>query len=87
MEVTHAFPDHHPYTRTEELAALRQEAETRGLLPVTTEKDLVRIAAVQDAEPWPEPDGAAGAARGSRTRQGLRNLLLRRINERRLRVA
>jgi tetraacyldisaccharide 4'-kinase len=41
-----AFPDHHPY-RGPEIAALIREAEQAGLVPVTTEKDLVRIAATE----------------------------------------
>ncbi|HEX8666703.1 MAG TPA: tetraacyldisaccharide 4'-kinase [Beijerinckiaceae bacterium] len=42
---TRAFPDHHPYSE-EEIRALLDEARTEALLPVTTEKDLVRIAAL-----------------------------------------
>ncbi len=37
------FPDHHPYRR-EELAALRREAGRLAALPITTEKDMARIA-------------------------------------------
>jgi tetraacyldisaccharide 4'-kinase len=39
------FPDHHPYSE-EEVQALLDEARAEALLPVTTEKDLVRIAAL-----------------------------------------
>jgi tetraacyldisaccharide 4'-kinase len=39
------FPDHHPYS-AEEIRALLEEAHRDALLPVTTEKDLVRIAAL-----------------------------------------
>jgi tetraacyldisaccharide 4'-kinase len=42
---TRPFPDHHPYSK-DEIAALLRDAESAGLVPVTTEKDLVRIAAV-----------------------------------------
>jgi tetraacyldisaccharide 4'-kinase len=42
---TREFPDHHPYS-AEELRALLDQAQSNGLLPVTTEKDLVRIAAL-----------------------------------------
>ncbi len=42
ISVEHAFADHHPYSRAE-LAALLREAEQRGLRAVTTEKDLVRL--------------------------------------------
>ncbi|MEE1657282.1 tetraacyldisaccharide 4'-kinase [Microvirga sp. CF3062] len=82
VDVTHAFPDHHPF-KTEEMAALRQEAKTLGLLPVTTEKDLVRIA--DAAESWPELMALPVRLRID-NETGLRNLLMRRINERRLRV-
>ncbi len=41
-----AFPDHHPYS-AQEIEALKQEAANAGALLVTTEKDLVRIAANQ----------------------------------------
>jgi tetraacyldisaccharide 4'-kinase len=40
-----SFADHHPYS-TGEVRALSGEAHDKGLLPVTTEKDLVRIAAL-----------------------------------------
>ncbi len=83
VDVTHAFPDHHPF-KPEELAALRQEAESRGLLPVTTEKDLVRIANASAL--WPELTALPVRLR-IENETGLRNLLMRRINERRLRVA
>lgn len=82
VDVTHAFPDHHPF-KPEEVAALRQEAETLGLLPVTTEKDLVRIADASEA--WPELTALPVRLR-IENETGLRNLLMRRINERRLRI-
>lgn len=84
VEVAKAFPDHHPYNASD-IANLRQEAHARGLLPVTTEKDLVRISSVDVSEPWANllvlpvrlkiEDAAA-----------LRNYLLRHINDRRLKV-
>jgi tetraacyldisaccharide 4'-kinase len=37
-----AFPDHHPFTEAE-IASLVAEAERAGALPVTTEKDAVRL--------------------------------------------
>ncbi len=40
--LTRSFPDHHRYTEAE-AASLLHEAEQRGLLPVTTEKDFVRL--------------------------------------------
>jgi tetraacyldisaccharide 4'-kinase len=53
---------------------------------VTTEKDFARIAAVKDAEPWPDLMVLPVQLRIEDV-AGLRNLLLRRINERRLHVA
>lgn len=85
VDVAHAFPDHYRY-KASDLAALRQEAEGLGLLPVTTEKDLARVAAVKDAEPWPDLTVLPVRLRID-NEAGLRNLVLRRINERRLRVA
>lgn len=49
-----AFPDHHPYTQGEAHDLLAQ-ADREGLVPVTTEKDRVRL------------DGASGAALAART--------------------
>ncbi|MFL5123375.1 MAG: tetraacyldisaccharide 4'-kinase [Microvirga sp.] len=40
-----SFPDHHRY-RAAEVGKLLEEARAEALLPVTTEKDLVRIAAL-----------------------------------------
>ena len=85
VEAAHAFPDHHRY-RTAELTALRREAETLGLQAITTEKDLARIAAVSDAQPWPDLSVLPVRLR-IENEAGLRNLLLRRINERRLQAA
>jgi tetraacyldisaccharide 4'-kinase len=85
VEAVHSFPDHHRY-KAAELAALRQEAETRGLQAVTTEKDFTRIAAVEGAEPWQDLMILRVQLR-IENEAGLRNLLLRRINERRLQVA
>jgi tetraacyldisaccharide 4'-kinase len=82
VDVTHPFPDHHSF-KPEEVRALRQEAEALGLLPVTTEKDLVRIADAKTA--WPELMALPVRLR-IENETGLRNLLTRRINERRLRI-
>jgi tetraacyldisaccharide 4'-kinase len=82
VEAVHPFPDHHRY-KAAELTALRQEAEARGLQAVTTEKDFARIAAVKEAEPWPDLMVLRVRLR-IENEAGLRNLLLRRINERRL---
>lgn len=50
LKRTRAFPDHHPY-RAAELAELLDEAERDGFVPVTTEKDVVRLAPHAAAEP------------------------------------
>ncbi len=39
-----AFPDHHPYTAAE-IAALLRDASAVGAVPITTEKDAVRLPA------------------------------------------
>lgn len=44
------FPDHHRFT-ARELGALLDEAERGGLVPITTEKDLVRLRPLLAAEP------------------------------------
>ncbi len=85
VEAARSFPDHHRYTAAE-LAALRREAEAGGLVAVTTEKDFARIAAARDEESWPDLMVLPVRLR-IENEAGLRNLLLRRINERRLRVA
>jgi len=85
LEAAHSFPDHHRYTAAD-LTALQQEAEARGLVAVTTEKDLARIAAVRDTGPWPNLMVLPVRLRID-NEAGLRNLLLRSINERRLRGA
>jgi tetraacyldisaccharide 4'-kinase len=45
----HAFPDHHRYRRTEALDLIAR-AQLDGLIPVTTEKDLVRLAGQDDVK-------------------------------------
>lgn len=47
-----SFPDHHAF-RTENIEALKSEAERRGLQPVTTEKDMARISGAPGLPPWP----------------------------------
>jgi tetraacyldisaccharide 4'-kinase len=44
--VRRGFPDHHPYTAAD-AAALLAAADREGLVPVTTEKDLVRLGAAR----------------------------------------
>lgn len=85
VEAAHSFSDHHRY-KAAELTALRLEAAARGLRTVTTEKDFARVAAVRNAEPWPDLTVLPVRLR-IENEAGLRNLLLRRINERRLHVA
>ena len=43
IAATRSFPDHHPYTRAE-AQALCDDADREGLILVTTEKDLARLA-------------------------------------------
>jgi tetraacyldisaccharide 4'-kinase len=40
--IRRGFPDHHPYSAAD-AAALMAEVDRAGLVPVTTEKDLVRL--------------------------------------------
>jgi tetraacyldisaccharide 4'-kinase len=48
VELTVDFPDHHPYTE-EDCRMLLDQAESLGLVPITTEKDLVRLGALGPA--------------------------------------
>lgn len=48
--VARGFADHHPY-EAGEIEALLNEAEKRGLVPVTTEKDAVRLEPLLASEP------------------------------------
>lgn len=84
VEVAKTFPDHHPYNAVD-LDSLRQEARMRSLMPVTTEKDLVRIAAAAHSEPWTSLSVLPVRLK-IEDASGLRNYLLRRINDRRLKV-
>jgi tetraacyldisaccharide 4'-kinase len=84
VEVAKAFPDHHPYNALD-LDSLRQEARLHGLIPITTEKDFVRIAAASQSEPWTSLSVLPVRLR-IEDAAGLRNYLLRRINERRLKI-
>jgi tetraacyldisaccharide 4'-kinase len=45
---TMSFPDHHPFTHAD-CEAIMAEAKSRGLVPITTEKDRVRLERVGDA--------------------------------------
>jgi len=55
---TQPFPDHHRFTPTE-LAVLTQTAQNIGALPVTTEKDFVRLDPVARTHIVPVPVHAA----------------------------
>jgi tetraacyldisaccharide 4'-kinase len=46
-----AFADHHPFTQSE-IEALVSEAKGEALIPVTTEKDLARLAVGGELPPW-----------------------------------
>jgi tetraacyldisaccharide 4'-kinase len=78
VEAARSFPDHHPYTKAD-LAGLMAEAERHGLQPVTTEKDLVRIAGTR-AEPWPGLTGLP-VRLYLEDEAGLRDFILGRIRE------
>lgn len=82
IEVAKAFPDHHPYNAVD-LDGLRQEARRRSLMPVTTEKDFVRVAAAARSEPWTSLSVLPVRLK-IEDASGLRNYLLRRISDRRL---
>ena len=45
----HAFADHHVYTANE-IAALRREANDKGARLITTEKDMMRLAAIGEED-------------------------------------
>ncbi len=49
----HAFPDHHPY-RPQEIDALLATARAQELIPVTTEKDAVRLSGPELAPVRPQ---------------------------------
>jgi tetraacyldisaccharide 4'-kinase len=76
VEAARPFPDHHPYTEAD-LAGLKAKAERQGLQPVTTEKDLVRIA---HAETWPELTSLP-VRLYLEDEAGLRDLILGRIRQ------
>jgi tetraacyldisaccharide 4'-kinase len=52
--VARAYPDHHRYSRVE-LDGLFGEAARRGLIPVTTVKDFVRLKPAAAAKVLPTP--------------------------------
>ncbi|WP_230533177.1 tetraacyldisaccharide 4'-kinase [Microvirga roseola] len=83
IEVAQAFPDHHPYS-AEDIARLRQQAESAGLQAVTTEKDLVRIAGASGEGSWADLM-ALPVKLQLEDEAAFRNFVLRRVNERRLR--
>lgn len=74
---THAFGDHHPYAR-EEIAGLQAEAEARGAMLLTTEKDMARLSSALLTPHATAPtalrvrlefdDGSASLLRGMLTR-------------------
>lgn len=76
VAATRAFPDHHPFTSAE-IAGLLDEAKRSSLVPLTTEKDYVRlrgVAGVDLAAIRPFPIRLA-----VQDEQGLRTLILTRI--------
>ncbi|MBF9231752.1 tetraacyldisaccharide 4'-kinase [Microvirga alba] len=85
VEEARPFPDHYAYGPGD-LAVLKKEAERRGLHPVTTEKDLVRIQSLDGTEPWPALRALPVRLRINEE-AAFRNFILRRIGERRLRAS
>ncbi|MCG7392261.1 tetraacyldisaccharide 4'-kinase [Microvirga sp. ACRRW] len=83
VEETRTFPDHHPYNRSD-LDSLRKVAEARGLQAVTTEKDFVRIASMNGSEIWRNLM-VLPVRLELDDEMGLRNFILRKISDRRLR--
>ena len=76
VAATRAFPDHHPFTPSE-IADLLSEAKRRSLVPLTTEKDFMRlrgIAGVNLASIKPFPVRLA-----VQDEESLRMLILTRI--------
>jgi tetraacyldisaccharide 4'-kinase len=83
VEEARSFPDHHPYNHSD-LNSLRREAEARGLQAVTTEKDFVRIASLNGSAAW-ENLIVLPVRLQFEDEMGLRNFILRKISDRRLR--
>lgn len=83
VEEARAFPDHHPYNRSD-LDGLRREANERGLLAVTTEKDFVRITGLNGSGAW-EGLTVLPVRLQLDDEAALRNFVLRKISNRRLR--
>ncbi|SCY87948.1 tetraacyldisaccharide 4'-kinase [Microvirga guangxiensis] len=83
VEETRAFPDHHPYNRSD-LDKLRKIAEARGLQAVTTEKDFVRIASMNGPGVWGDLM-VLPVRLELDDEMALRNFILRKISDRRLR--
>jgi len=82
VEEARAFPDHHPYNRSD-LDSLRKEAQARGLQVVTTEKDFVRITSLNGSGAWGSLMVLPVRLRLD-DEIGFRNYVLRKISDRRL---
>lgn len=76
--IRRAFPDHHRYTR-QEAAALIAEAERRGLVLLTTEKDLVRLAGDEAGAELARRARALPVRLAMEDEEGFRRFLLARI--------
>jgi tetraacyldisaccharide 4'-kinase len=85
VEETRSFADHHAYTAAE-ITTLMRLAESRGLTPVTTEKDMARLSGAASLPTWPGLSALPVRLRVDEE-TAFRNLLLRRIAERRTRGA
>jgi tetraacyldisaccharide 4'-kinase len=82
VEEPRAFPDHHPYNRSD-LGSLRREAQERGVQAVTTEKDFVRITGLNGSGAW-EGLMVLPVRLQLDDEAALRNFALRKISDRRL---
>lgn len=82
VERMHAFADHHPFSAAD-LDGLSNEARNAGLQPVTTEKDLARIAGADLTGHWPDLVALPVRLRLD-DEAAFRNFLLRHVEERRI---
>ena len=73
-----SFPDHHRYTRAQ-AKALCEEAARAGLMLVTTEKDLVRLAGAEEAEELAAQARALPVTLAFEDEERFKSLLLERL--------
>ena len=78
VAITRSFPDHHRYTRAE-ARALCEEADREGLVLVTTEKDLARLAGDNEAAELAARAHALPVALAFEEEDTFKSLLLERL--------